>query len=176
MDVPKSLLKIVLLLALVILVGCTPRQAVPPTNQQSQTGASATEHTPAMAKASPQSQTVTLASKSLLPNFLGGAPARTQEAYQFAIAYPHELEKYPCYCGCASMGHKDNLDCYIKDIDETGKITFDNHAAGCAICADITQDVMRLMGEGLSSKEIRTYIDDQYRSSGPSTNTPLPVD
>src|SRR5688572_17722121 len=102
MDVPKSLLKIVLLLALAILVGCTPRQAVSPTNQQSQTVASTAAHTPAMAQASPHSQTVTLASKSLLPNFLGGAPARVQEAYQFAIAYPHELEKYPCYCGCGA--------------------------------------------------------------------------
>jgi hypothetical protein len=171
MDVPKSLASFSRLMILVILVGCSPnRLPTKPLNEPSPVMPTPTVHT-----AAEHGREITLASKSLLPNFVGGAPTRTQEAYQFAIAYPDELKNYPCYCGCVSQGHRDNLDCYISEIDKTGKISFDTHAVGCAICADITQDVMRLMREGRSTKDIRTYIDDQYRASGPSTNTPLPV-
>lgn len=118
----------------------------------------------------------TLASDSVLPQFLDGASDRVREAYRFAVANPHELEKYPCYCGCGKMGHTSNRSCYIKDIDAAGNITFDEHASGCGICADITQDVMRLMREGKTSREIRAYIDGQYSSYGPSTDTPLPTE
>jgi hypothetical protein len=124
-----------------------------------------------------QSAPYTLASETLLPDFLAGAPPRVREAYQFAIANPHELEKYPCFCGCGSMGHTSNRDCYITEINDTGDVvSFDNHADGCGICVDITQDVMRLMREGRSSVEIRTYIDSQYSTFGPSTDTPFPTE
>lgn len=116
-----------------------------------------------------------MASESAMPEFVHNTPARVQEAYRFAVANPHELEKYPCYCGCGAMGHTSNLGCYIQDIDAAGQVTFDNHAAGCGICVDITQDVMRLLRDGKSSREIRAYIDAQYSSFGPSTNTPLPT-
>jgi hypothetical protein len=123
-----------------------------------------------------QTDTLSFASDSMLPDFLNDAPPKVREAYRFAVANPHELEKYPCFCGCGKMGHKSNLNCYIRDIDKAGNVTFDNHAAGCGICVDITQDVMRLMREGRSSKEIRTYVDAQYGAFGPSTDTPLPTD
>lgn len=171
MNIPKYLTSLALLVLLVILVGCSPN--TPPAKPISEP--SSIMLTPTVHTADVHGREITLASKSLLPNFVGGAPARTQEAYQFAIAYPNELKNYPCYCGCVGQGHRDNLDCYISNIDETGKISFDTHAVGCTICADITQDVMRMMREGLSTKDIRTYIDDTYRSSGPSTDTPLPV-
>lgn len=74
------------------------------------------------------------------------------------------------------MGHTSNLSCYIQDIAPDGAITFDNHANGCGICVDITQDVMRLKGEGWSSSAVRAYIDAQYSAFGPGTDTPLPQD
>ncbi len=118
---------------------------------------------------------VTLASESALPAFLDGAPPRVREAYQFAIANPDELAKYPCYCGCVAMGHTSNLSCYVVgENDAVGAMTFDAHAADCGICVDITQDVMRLLDEGKSSQKIRAYIDATYSAFGPSTNTPLP--
>ena len=115
-----------------------------------------------------------MAPTSDLPTFVHDAPVSVQEAYQFAIANPHELENYPCYCGCGAMGHTSNLSCYVQSIDGDGTITFDNHAAGCGICVDITQDVMRLMDQGKSPPEIRTYIDATYSPFGPSTDTPFP--
>jgi cytochrome c-type biogenesis protein CcmH/NrfF len=53
-------------------------------------------------------------------------------------------------------------------VDTNGTITFDNHALGCSICVDITQDVMRLQREGKSDQEIRAYIDGTYSKYGPS--------
>jgi hypothetical protein len=116
------------------------------------------------------------ASESHLPGFVKDSPPRVQEAYQFAIDHPDELAKYPCYCGCGAMGHASNLSCYISEQSADGTVTFDNHAVGCGICVDITQDVIRLREEGQSAPEIRAYIDNQYSPFGPSTNTPLPLE
>ncbi len=109
-----------------------------------------------------------------LPEWVSSAPPRVREAYDYAISHGDELAHYPCYCGCGAMGHTSNLSCYIRDVAEDGTITFDNHATGCGICVDITQDVMRLKAEGRSSPDVRAYIDAQYSPFGPGTNTPLP--
>lgn len=124
--------------------------------------------------ASKASAPYSLAPASGLPDFLSDAAPRVREAYQFAVANPRALETVPCYCGCGNMGHKSNLNCYVKDIDKAGNVTFDNHADGCGICVDITQDVMRLMNEGRSPKEIRAYVDSTYSAFGPSTDTVMP--
>ncbi|HIQ04270.1 MAG TPA: hypothetical protein EYH31_01080 [Anaerolineae bacterium] len=121
-------------------------------------------------------QAYQLAPASTLPNFVRSQPPAVRKAYRFAIANPDELAKYPCYCGCGAMGHSSNLSCYINNIASDGSITFDSHAAGCGICVDITQDVMRLLDKGESSLQIRAYIDAQYSAFGPSTDTPLPLD
>ncbi len=127
-----------------------------------------------MVSACTSSNSVALAPESALPAFLDGAPPRVREAYRFAVANPEELAKYPCYCGCGAMGHTSNLSCYVSEIGADGAVTFDAHAADCGICVDITQDVMRLLAEGRSSREVRAYIDTTYSAFGPSTDTPLP--
>ena len=110
------------------------------------------------------------------PQYVQNASAREKQAYQFAVDHPEALEYQPCYCGCGNMAieHKNNLDCFIQDVDEDGNITFDNHAAGCGICVDIALDVQRLTEEGKSQTEIRNYVDARYGSSGPSTDTEMP--
>jgi hypothetical protein len=72
----------------------------------------------------------TLAPESSLPEFVSSAPPQVKEAYRFAIANPEVLKAFPCYCGCGSMGHQSNLDCYIEEIQPDGSIQFDNHAFG----------------------------------------------
>ena len=37
---------------------------------------------------------------------------------------------------------------------------------------DITRDVMRMLDQGKSLKEIRAYVDRTYSRFGPSTPTP----
>jgi hypothetical protein len=71
-----------------------------------------------------------LAPESALPDFIQDAPPQVKEAYRFAIANPDVLRVVPCYCGCGSVGHKNNLDCYIKEVRSDGSIEFENHAFG----------------------------------------------
>lgn len=113
-----------------------------------------------------------MAPQSALPSFAQEAEPRVRDAYRFAMANPDVMTKIPCYCGCASMGHKHALNCFIKDVQPNGSIEFDNHAAGCGICVDITQDVMRLMRQGQPLKTIRAYVDAEYSKFAAPTNTP----
>lgn len=71
-----------------------------------------------------------MAPESALPDFVRGAPPQVREAYRFAIANRELLGAFPCYCGCGSMGHRSNLDCYIKSVRADGSIEFENHAFG----------------------------------------------
>lgn len=106
-----------------------------------------------------------------MPMDVQSAPVAVQEAYQFNIANPGIMQDIPCYCGCGDIGHTSNYDCYASDVDANGSITFDNHALGCSICVDITQDVMRMLRDGKSPQDARAYIDTTYSKYGP-TNIP----
>ena len=116
----------------------------------------------------------TLSADSSLPGFLDNSPSDVRMAYRFAINNAHELENYPCYCGCGAIGHTSNRGCYIQDADGSNRLKFDTHAQYCGICVAITLDVMRGLEAGKSSREIRTYIDATYSAYGPPMDTPLP--
>ncbi|MFN3332280.1 MAG: PCYCGC motif-containing (lipo)protein [Caldilinea sp.] len=128
-----------------------------------------------LAGCGPSRHAIVLAADDALPAFLNAATPRVRDAYRFAVANPSTLEQIPCYCGCGKMGHTSNLSCYISSATVGGAIVYDEHANGCGICVDITQDVMRLAQTGQSLWEIRTYVDAQYSPFGPSTDTPLPT-
>ncbi len=132
-------------LALNLLTGCSGKQA----NSSTDNGS-------------------TMASMNSIPANVKSAPTTVQEAYQFAVANPDTLKQIPCYCGCGSMGHTSNYSCYVTEVDSKGKVTYDEHALGCSICVDITQDVMRLLKEKKSIQEIRSYVDSTYSKYGPS--------
>lgn len=103
-----------------------------------------------------------------MPAQVQAAPVSVQQAYQYAAANPDIMTHIPCYCGCGAMGHTSNYSCYVQSVDASGKITFDDHALGCSICVDITQDVMRLQRQGKTLQEMRAYIDQTYSQYGPS--------
>jgi hypothetical protein len=103
-----------------------------------------------------------------MPAEVQSAPVTVQTAYQFAAANPDVMKDIPCYCGCGNIGHTSNYSCYVSSVDAKGAISFDNHALGCSICVDITQDVMRMLREGKSPQEARTYVDATYSKYGPS--------
>lgn len=109
-----------------------------------------------------------MASMDHMPAEVQSAPVNVQEAYQFNVANPEIMKNIPCYCGCGNIGHTSNYDCYVSEVDSQGNISFDNHALGCSICVDITQDVMRMLREGKSPQEARTYVDATYSKYGPS--------
>jgi len=103
-----------------------------------------------------------------MPAEVQSAPMTVREAYQFAAANPDVMKSIPCYCGCGDIGHTSNYDCYISSVDAQGNLTFDDHALGCSICVDITQDVMRLLKEGKTVPEIKAYVDATYSKYGTS--------
>ena len=103
-----------------------------------------------------------------MPAEVQAAPVSVQTAYQFNVANPDVMKDIPCYCGCGNVGHESNYDCYVSNIDDKGSITFDNHALGCSICVDITQDVMRMLRDGKSPQDARAYVDATYSKYGPS--------
>ena len=103
-----------------------------------------------------------------MPAEVQSAPLTVQSAYQFSAANPDIMKEIPCYCGCGNIGHTSNYACYVSHVDDQENITFDNHALGCSICVDITQDVMRMLREGKSPQSARAYIDITYSKYGPS--------
>lgn len=112
-----------------------------------------------------------MASLAEMPMDVQRAPVAVQQAYQFAVANPDVLKAVPCYCGCGAMGHTSNYACYVAEVATDGTITYDPHALGCSICVDITLDTMRLLKQGKSVQQIRTYIDTTYAKFG-SSNMP----
>jgi hypothetical protein len=90
------------------------------------------------------------------------ASMTVQKAYRFAAANPDIMKSIPCYCGCDSLGHTSNYDCYVSSVDENGWITFENHGLACSTCVDITQDVKQLLRDGKSPQEARAYVDATY--------------
>ena len=115
-----------------------------------------------------EGHTYTMAGLEQMPYQVKQAPVAVQQAYQFAVANPDILSQLPCYCGCGGMGHHSNYACYVAGLNEDGSVQYDNHAIGCSICVDITLDTMRLLDEGQSTAEIKTYVDSTYARYGPS--------
>lgn len=112
---------------------------------------------------------IELASLEGMPDYVHSAPLDAQHAYRFAAANQELLTHFPCYCGCVYMGHAHNLDCYIQQVETSGTVIYDPHAAGCGICVEITNDVARLWGEGAEVDSIHDYIVATYSHRGPST-------
>ncbi len=126
--------------------------------------------TTAISACSTQNKTsdLNMAPMSQMPAEVQSAPVTVREAYQFAAANPDVMKNIPCYCGCGDIGHTSNYSCYVSGVDDKGKVTFDNHALGCSICVDITQDAMRLLKEGKTVPEIKAYVDATYSKYGTS--------
>ena len=111
---------------------------------------------------------LSMVSLAEMPSEVQSAPALVRESYQFAVANPEVMKHIPCYCGCGAMGHTSNYACYVKEARADGSLDYDSHALGCSICVDITQDTMRLLKQGKSIPEIRTYVDTTYAKYGAS--------
>lgn len=97
-----------------------------------------------------------------MPMEVQSAPRTVQQAYQFAAANPDVMKQIFCYCGCDSIGHTSNYDCYVSSVGEYGGITFEQHGLACSTCVEITQDVMRMLRDGKSLAESKEYIDETY--------------
>jgi hypothetical protein len=102
------------------------------------------------------------------------ADPRTEEAYAFALRSPELLQWMPCYCGCAAMGHRSNLDCYFKPTAAGLVPRFEEHASFCSICVDTTLTAKRLLAQGHTLRDVRNAVDQQFGGGAPGTPTELP--
>lgn len=121
--------------------------------------------------ASSSGLTLAMAPMDGMPMEVQSAATPIREAYQFAVANKPILEHIPCYCGCDKMGHTSNYDCYVAPDDSESRRSYDLHAVNCAVCINITHDVMRMTQAGQPLAPIRTFIDQTYSKFGPSTPT-----
>ena len=103
----------------------------------------------------------------MLPAEMQSAPTTVRESYQFAVANPDALKNVPCYCGCGAMGHTSNYSCYVKQVQNDGKVVFDSHALGCSLCVDITQEVMKGTRAGRSPAQIHDQVVAAFSQFGP---------
>ena len=93
--------------------------------------------------------------------------------YAYAAVNPEILRQIPCYCGCTRLGHRSNLDCYIRGRPTDGRPIWDDHTFTCPMCAAITRDVALLIERGSTVRAARQAIDVAY---GPryGVGTPTP--
>jgi len=92
---------------------------------------------------------------------------RIQEAYVFATTNQEVLSKVPCYCGCNGF-HMSMGDCF-----RNGEGKYDRHGANCDLCIRINQETAKMYSEGMSMKEIRSFIENKYEGKyAPGTDTP----
>jgi len=100
--------------------------------------------------------------------------AQTEEAYAYALDHPQVIRWMPCYCGCGGMGHRSNLDCYLKPGQPGSGTVFEEHASYCDICVKTTLLAKKMFAEGRSLRDIRTAVDQTYGGAAPGTPTDLP--
>jgi hypothetical protein len=116
-------------------------------------------------------------SAKVLPSFLDNQTDLIRAAYQIAGQAPEVLEWMPCYCGCGeSVGHTSNMNCFIQEVKEDGKIIWDDHGTRCAVCIEIAVNSVKMHQEGKSLKEIRQIIDESYKEGyAKPTDTKMPA-
>ncbi|MBU5442350.1 PCYCGC domain-containing protein [Paenibacillus sp. MSJ-34] len=118
----------------------------------------------------------TTASVAVAPEFLNGQPEVVQQAYRYAAENEELLQWIPCYCGCGqSAGHRNNLNCFVKEIQEDGAVVWDDHGTRCNVCIEIAATSAQMQYEGKTAQEIRDYVDETYKSGyAEPTPTPMP--
>lgn len=65
-----------------------------------------------------------------LPGFATSRGARVADAYRYAASNRDLLHYIPCYCGCVTVGHESNYDCYVHAVGGDERVTYTNHGAG----------------------------------------------
>ena len=115
------------------------------------------------------------ASVDTLPSFLDDKDDNMRLIYSSAAKNPDLLKFIPCYCGCGdSAGHKSNLNCFVYKT-QGNKVVWDDHGTRCELCLKIAAESIVKYNNGESIKQIRSYIDEQYKEGyAKPTPTPMP--
>jgi hypothetical protein len=103
-------------------------------------------------------------------------PIDVTGAAAFAVRNAEVMQHVPCYCGACPPDHGSNLSCYVTGFQSDGSPMWTDHASTCPICVNVTREVMLMVRQGRSLKQIRDTLDFEYTRAGhhPSTQTPHP--
>ncbi len=82
-----------------------------------------------------------------------------QAGYKIAVKEPQLLAKFPCYCFCEEMGHKNLAYCFLKK-GVVGK--FDDHASTCNICCTQAMRAFLWNEAGANEEEIQKAFKEIY--------------
>jgi hypothetical protein len=112
---------------------------------------------------------------SARPGYVKALPAEGQAAYAFALARPDVLQWMPCYCGCAGIPHRSNLDCFFVRREVKGTYTYEEHASFCDICIKTANMASGMLQQGKTMTQIRAAVDSTFGGgAAPGTDTALP--
>ena len=65
-------------------------------------------------------------SKVVWPQWIEGAKGDVKRLYEFQIVNGSLMRYMPCFCGCGQdAGHRNNRDCYIRQVNADGSVVFD---------------------------------------------------
>ena len=79
--------------------------------------------------------------------------------YKIAVKEPDLLAKFPCYCFCEEMGHKNLAYCFLKH-GVLGQ--FDEHASGCNTCDAEAMQVFLWNELGIPTASIEQGLKQIY--------------
>jgi hypothetical protein len=103
------------------------------------------------------------APRGVLPSVVHHAGQQAVDAYRAALQLPDVLQAVPCTCGCVeSLGHENNLDCYIDEVPANGRVTYSTHGLYCTVCQFITRDAVAGAAAGMSEDDLYAMILERY--------------
>jgi hypothetical protein len=109
------------------------------------------------------------------PDYVRKLPDTGQAAYRFALERPDVLQWLPCYCGCAGIPHRSNLDCYFARREAKGTYQYEEHASFCDICVKTANMASDMLNQGATMTQIRDAVDGKFGGgAAPGTDTPKP--
>jgi hypothetical protein len=80
-------------------------------------------------------------------------------SYKIAVKEPELLSKFPCYCFCEAMGHKNLAYCFLKH-GVPGQ--FEEHASGCNTCDAEAMHVFLWKELGVSPARMLQALKEIY--------------
>ncbi len=80
--------------------------------------------------------------------------------YMVAVKNPDLVAKFPCYCFCDAMGHRNLLHCFLKKGIFGTK--YDDHAANCNICYGQAMMAFLWANMGATDDTIQQGFDKRF--------------
>lgn len=114
------------------------------------------------------------AAPDFLASMTGPAHDRVAALYKGAVDHYDAYSHVPCFCGCAiyATAHMSLAQCFIKEKNADGTMTFTDHSTSCDLCQTAAQMTLDGIGQNTPLKQVRTDIFQKLKYTGIWTDTP----